>query len=512
MKLKLGAADIQSLSKAITGGKLPQLKSLNLLGNILTGCLKDLFQGQDYPGFVQMEKLDLEETHLNQEDIERIGEAIRAGKLPQLKELILCANTLTGCLKKLFQEPHHPRFPRFDKLDLRFTHLNWDDLESLSEVVRAGKLSQLKEMKLSQSTLTGWLKDLFGGPENPRFPSLERLDLNCTQLNCDDVESLSEAIVAGKLPQLMFLDLEQVEETGILQTFVDNLNCMQCPSLERLEPWSTRINWEDMQCLLKALVAGKLPQLQFETLDFNHCCWTCWGMDVGPHDSQLNQDNTASLKEVVMMGHLRGVKVLSLSDNYLTNSLVCLFGGPNHPGFPSLEELNLSFTHLTPSDMKSLGEATWAEKLPQLKDLNLNNNILIGGLKFLFRGPSHPGFHSLEKVHLFKTVLTQDDVESLSEAIGAGKLPHLRYLDLALNYLSIAERELEALVSACDAHCKEWVLLELQGTKLRKEFIEKCRDKYRNVMITWCWRAWPLPWSSLWKVLLWLRETGLAIA
>ncbi len=205
--LDLSWAEVQSLSHAIKAGRLPQLKVLVLWNNILTGWLKDLFVGPNHPGFPRLEMLGLEGTHLNSEDVESLSEAVRAGKLPELKELALGKNNLTGCLKDLFGGPHHPRFPSLEKLVLSDTHLSRDDVGSLSEAVRAGKLPELKELDLSENTLTGCLKDLFGGPDHPGFPSLEKLFLNNNHLNQEEVESLSEAVWGGKLPHLKDLNL-----------------------------------------------------------------------------------------------------------------------------------------------------------------------------------------------------------------------------------------------------------------------------------------------------------------
>ncbi len=119
-----------------------------------------------------------------------------------------------------------------------------------------------------------------------------------------------------------------------------------------------------------------------------------------------------------------------------------------------------------------------------LVSLNLGNGRLTGAMKLLTER-SHPGFPSLEVLDLSETHLNREDVESLSEAVRAGKLPQLKELYLSYNDLSHMEREVEALIAAWYAHCEERVNLGLMETGLREEFKQRCRDKYPNVEIDW---------------------------
>ncbi len=201
--------------------------------------------------------------------------------------------------------------------------------------------------------------------------------------------------------------------------------------------------------------------------------------------THLNQEDLESLHEAVRSEKLPKLKILDLSHSILTSFLKDLLGGPNHPGFPSLEILDLLDTHLNQEDVESLGEAVRVGKLPQLKMLELWGNTLTGCLKDIFGGPNHPGFPSLEVLDLRKTHLNREDVESLSEAVWAGKLPQLKVLNLDCNDLSHMEREVDDLIAACDVHCEKWVELQLRGTGQSQEFRQGCRDKYCRVEIKW---------------------------
>ncbi len=93
---------------------------------------------------------------------------------------------------------------------------------------------------------------------------------------------------------------------------------------------------------------------------------------------------------------------------------------------------------------------------------------------------------SVKELHLNDVQLSKSDIQSLTNAIRAGKLSQLEFLNLNYNYLSDMEREVEALITACHAHCETWwkpVELNLWRTGLSEEFIQRCRDKYPSVKI-----------------------------
>ncbi len=75
------------------------------------------------------------------------------------------------------------------------------------------------------------------------------------------------------------------------------------------------------------------------------------------------------------------------------------------------------------------------------------------------------------------------EIQSLCQAMEAEKLPQLQELDLGYNDLSHMEREVKALIAACDAHCEKRLQLRLWVTALSDEFIQRCKNKYENVEI-----------------------------
>ncbi len=523
----LNREDVESLSEAVRAGKLPQLKDLNLEQTTLTGYLKDLFGGPNHHGFLSLEKLNLCATHLNQEDMESLCEAVGAGKLLNLKELDLTYCALNGYSKNLLVGPNHPGFSSLEKLKLYGICLNQQDVKSLSEAVGAEKLPQLKKLDLQYSRITGFMKDLFGGPGHPPFSGLKKINLSNTNLNQTDVKSLGEAVKAGKLPKLKELRLCQNTLTGCLKDLLGGSHHPGFLSLEKLNLHETHLNQEDVKSLGEAVGARKLLNLNELDLSCNTltgCLKDLFGELDHPGfisleylilcRTHLKQKDVESLSQAVRAGKLPNLKHLSLEDITLSGYLKDLFGGPNHPGFSRLEHLCLVQTHLTQDDVEILSEAARVGKLPQLKTLRLWNNTLTGCLKDLFRRPNHPGFPNLEELDLWETHPNQEDVENISVAVRAGKLPQLKELNLCSNNLKLLENEVETLFAALDAlqqkllsqreatkntvggtevgspttgaaaDHKKQLWLKVAYTGLGWEFLQMCRNKYPNVDAT----------------------------
>ncbi len=142
----------------------------------------------------------LDERNLRAVDLQDLAEAVKCGRLPQLKELGLDENPLTDCLKHLLGDPD-VKFTSLERLDLRRTCLSAADLQVLAEAVKCGRLPQLKKLELWSNTLTDCLKHLLGDPD-VKFTSLEEMNLDRTHLSAADLQVLAEAVKCGRLPKL----------------------------------------------------------------------------------------------------------------------------------------------------------------------------------------------------------------------------------------------------------------------------------------------------------------------
>ena len=195
--------------------KLPKLIQLNLSDYRLTGCLSS-FLKDPHPGLLELEKLNLERTALNKEDVQHLLSI--AYKLPKLQELNLSRYTLKGCLSSFLPDPH-PGLPQLEKLDLKDTALNKDGVQHLLSI--AYKLPKLLELDLSDHDLTGCLSSFLPDP-HPGLPQLEKLDLKYSVLNKEDLQHLTHLIQTHKLPGLKWLDLE-LNRLSEMETDVEHL-------------------------------------------------------------------------------------------------------------------------------------------------------------------------------------------------------------------------------------------------------------------------------------------------
>ena len=184
--------------------KCSSIREIILHDTRITGCLSSLIP-DPHPGLPQLQKLNLQHIGLNKDDLELLSNITQSNKLPNLQELSLSWNTLTGCLSCFLQDPH-PGLPQLQKLDLWDTGLNKDDLELLSNITQSNKLPNLQELNLSYNTLTGCLSCFLPDP-HPGLPQLQKLNLYYTELNKDDLQHLTHLIQSQKLPRLDYLNL-----------------------------------------------------------------------------------------------------------------------------------------------------------------------------------------------------------------------------------------------------------------------------------------------------------------
>ena len=152
----LGQSDLKSLSSALSQGLLPRLTSLNLSGNVLADDLGDLLSS----GRKSLQSLWLHNTELRSDDIRNLSYPFCTGKLSELQGLDLSGNVLTGCLRELLGDVDHPRFNSLEWLHMKNTHLNKDDVMHLTEAVRTSTLSKLWNLHLEENYLSSMEDEL----------------------------------------------------------------------------------------------------------------------------------------------------------------------------------------------------------------------------------------------------------------------------------------------------------------------------------------------------------------
>ena len=158
-------------------------------------------------------------------------------------------------------DPNHT--PKLDKLAFQRFTMSAEKLKILSEKLSSVRLTELN-LAIS-SGLTDNLSVLF----THSFPRLNTLVLNGCKLNANDLQSLAQANVDGKLLELRHLDISEneVEINDLFTHSFPRLNTLILGGIDLALKGCSR-KARDVQSLARTNVEGKLPQ--FEHLDISH--------------------------------------------------------------------------------------------------------------------------------------------------------------------------------------------------------------------------------------------------
>ena len=244
-KKGLGAVDMKAISDAAKRGKFKQLKEINLTENTLTDCLSDLFGFSDDPNFPSLETVQLENTRLSKNDLIGIFEALRDGKLPKLHNIKLLPMNLTDYLDGFLMAAHHPIFPFRKSVTLKNCNLSANTIRSICTSVNDGKLSNLKEVDLSDNKLTNCMSGLFSSFDSPRFPWLRRLCLSNCELSGDDVMGIFNA--GTKLAKLQELDLSNNSLTDLIERLLSGTDPPVFFNLKILRLMNSQLSKTDLR-------------------------------------------------------------------------------------------------------------------------------------------------------------------------------------------------------------------------------------------------------------------------
>ena len=131
------------------------MEEIQLGMNTLTGCVPYLFPTQTHVGFPSLKRLWIKGTYLNKHDVIALRDALHTNRLPQLQQLDLSMNyEVAGTLSVLFNGTGHPGFPFLIKLDLLKIQLTGEDLISIAESVRQGRMPKLRRLTLDKNNLS----------------------------------------------------------------------------------------------------------------------------------------------------------------------------------------------------------------------------------------------------------------------------------------------------------------------------------------------------------------------
>ena len=214
---KLNKADLSSIFGAVTQNKLRQLEKLFLAKNEqLGGCLPSFLPlkipNRRYPVFQFLKNLDLNGTNLSQGDIDHLGQILRLKKLPSLIVLDLGQNKLTGCIRNLLGDTGpHPGLVELERMGLESSALDRNDLGVLSKILSNPKMQKCTSLDISGNVLKGMIGILF---EEFGLPYLEALYLQKCSVETEDLMSLTDGVRKGKMPRLKRLLLRNIDFHG----------------------------------------------------------------------------------------------------------------------------------------------------------------------------------------------------------------------------------------------------------------------------------------------------------
>ena len=269
--LLISSAKINSL-KVITQAnrehKLSSLCVLNIKGTSVAARLQVLLTWT-YPSLTT---LILSDCGLKEQDLASLASASVEGKLPQLKHLDISWNyfLLPVSLGKLF----YTAFPKLTTLIARCRGLGANDLHCLSEANGARKLLHLTALDLTSNIdISGHISVLLC----QTWSSLSILILRECKLKSGDLRSVAHASAENRLPQLKLLDISlndigygsgMGEQPG--PECLCNLLSHPFPSLAYLILCRCELSEHDLDSLVQAKLAGKLPALKYIDVSLNN--------------------------------------------------------------------------------------------------------------------------------------------------------------------------------------------------------------------------------------------------
>ena len=466
---QLSMKDVKSLFATLCDGKLLELKNLKLGSVSLTNCLQEVLSAAYHPAFpfLKNAKLDLCDKVLSRTDLKALQEAVYSDKLPELKGLNLSYNILTDCLEELFSVPDDHRFSALMELNLAEMELSKADVKSLTN----SKFPKLSILDLSGNILTNCLQNLLECISS----DLERLNLSYTSVSNADVRSLCQANRNKKFPKLRYLNLHGNTLTDCLEEL---FKCHHgFPSLEKMNLENTDLKTNDVKCLFSALRDGKLPKFTPTTLA--NCLGDI--LSTAHHQAfpflenldfsnrELTKTGINCLFQVLVNKKLPKVTNLDLSFNTLTGCLHELLSSISN----DLSMLSLKGTQLSKIDINSLCQAIKEKKFMRLTWLQLSVNVLSGCVEELLCGTDDCVLPHLGYLSLRSTSMNKLDLKSLSEALKSCKLPRLTYLHLEDNDLFTMEGEVENLIKTCIEFHKSNIILFLEDNNLSDEFLTR---------------------------------------
>ena len=258
-QIKLTLISGRAIMKGLS--QCQSLQELRLDGCLLTDCLQDLLGGHNHVGFHSLLVLGLKGTKLCKSDVKAIADAMKSGIITQLRYLSLSSNSLTNCIATLVPlgTDHYPGFQNLQLLGVARCNLSPEDIIHLSQSMQLNKFPALNYLDINANCLRGQISYLLDNPASPGYSSLEGLNLSHVQPNAADLKHLAHFMRKRKPGKLRSLHLIANELTGIIEELFSEAGL---PSVGLLDLQHTDLNRKDINSLSRAVKEGKLPHLR----------------------------------------------------------------------------------------------------------------------------------------------------------------------------------------------------------------------------------------------------------
>lgn len=244
-------ADIIKIAAALQEGTCRSLRVLSLSGFFY--CQTD-------------DDDDFNAGRLGPAGAEALGQALRAGSMPQLEELWLSDNKSLGDegVKNLTEAFKAGACPKLKVLSFHNVGMTAEGAKAVGRAMAAGYLSNLKGFRCTVNAIgDAGMKEIAKALATSSVPKLEQINLISTGVGDEGVKSLGEALQAGGCPLLRVLILRgrNVEQAGG-RAIINALASKSCPKLVMLNLESCKgVGEEGLADLFKGLGEGCCPDL-----------------------------------------------------------------------------------------------------------------------------------------------------------------------------------------------------------------------------------------------------------
>ena len=265
-----GILDLKAVALANVKNKIPNLCVLDFSNTVVNGQLNLLLDGI-FPSLIT---LILSGCHLNTQDISSLVRANEEGKLPELKHLDISRHAPISQNAPLQPLEHTSLVPLFSEPSLKLTSLiargrclDMKDWRCLAEASGAGRHERLTSIDFTLNpSIAGHLSVFLCRP----WLSLSILILRKCELTWDDMHSLARASAENKLPELRHLDVS-LNPIGCKSGSrgVSELLSYKFSFLAYLILCRCGLNYWDLDSLTQAKLAGKLPALRYLDISLN---------------------------------------------------------------------------------------------------------------------------------------------------------------------------------------------------------------------------------------------------